>query len=117
MSYELYKVLHLVGVIATFLALGGLAAAAATNGGERIRRLAGMMHGFALLVIFVSGFGLLAKLKLGLPAWSLVKIVLWLALGGVIVAMRKLPQLATLWWIILPLAGALAAFLGVYKPF
>lgn len=117
MSYELYKVLHLLGVIATFLALGGLAAAAAANGGERVRRIAGMVHGFALLLIFVSGFGLLAKLKLGLPTWALLKILLWLTLGGVIVAIRKLPQLASLWWIILPLLGALAALLGVYKPF
>jgi FtsH-binding integral membrane protein len=115
MSYPFYKVLHLVGVIFAFLSLGALVVAARSGHAES-RRLAGITHGIALLVILVSGFGILAKLDLGFPAWVLIKIAIWALLGGVIVLIRRQPQSSTLWWWTIPLLGAVAAYLGVYKP-
>ncbi len=117
MSAVFYKVLHLAGVILTFLALGSLVVRAGETGSDSARRRAGITHGFALLLLFVSGFAMLGKLGLGLPAWALVKLVIWLALGGVVVLLRKLPEKAALWWWLLPALGVLAAYLGVYKPF
>lgn len=116
MSYPFYKLLHLVGVILAFLSLGALIAAA-RSGHVESRRLALRTHGLALLLILVSGFGILAKLSLGFPAWVLVKIVIWALLGGVIVLIRRQPQSSTLWWVLLPVLGAAAAYLGLFKPF
>ena len=59
-SYEVYKVLHLVGVVCVVAALGGVAVHAA-NGGQRqgnvVRRVVSALHGLGLLVILVAGFG------------------------------------------------------------
>lgn len=116
MSYPFYKVLHLLGVVLAFLSLGALVVAARSGHAES-RRLAGITHGLALLLLLVSGFAILAKLSLGFPAWVLVKLVIWALLGGVIVLIRRQPQSSTLWWVLLPLLGAVASYLGVYKPF
>ena len=50
------------------------------------------------------------------PAWVWLKFLIWLALGGIVVAFRKAPQASTLLWWILPLLGGLAAYLALYKP-
>lgn len=111
-----YKVLHILGVMVTFLSLGGLISAA-RSGDVESRRLAGMTHGFALLVVFISGFALLGKLDLGFPGWAIVKIVIWLVLGGILVAIRKQPKKTALWWTVVSLLGLAAAWLALYKPF
>lgn len=118
MSPLTYRVLHLAGVIFLFLALGGsLLRAVAGGQSEAGRKLVTLTHGLALLVILITGFGALATLQLGFPTWVWVKIVLWLALGAAVVLVRKLPRQAALWWIVLPLLGVVAAYLGVFKPF
>jgi hypothetical protein len=115
MTYQFYKVLHLLGLILAFLSLGGLVVAARSGHAES-RRLAGITHGIALLLILVSGFGILAKLGLGFPPWVLVKVLIWIVLGGAIVLIRRRPQSAATWWWLLPLLGTVAAYLGIYKP-
>lgn len=118
MSPLTYRVLHLAGVIFLFLALGGgLLRALAGSQSETGRKLVTLTHGLALLLLLITGFGLLATLPLGFPAWAWVKIILWLALGAAAVLVRKLPRQAALWWIVLPLLGVVAAYLGVFKPF
>ena len=50
-------------------------------------------HGIGLLLILLGGFGMQAKMKdvyqavygSGFPTWLIIKIVIWLALGGGIV--------------------------------
>ncbi len=111
-----YKVVHVVSVMVVFLSLGGLISAA-RSGDVESRRLAGMTHGLALLVAFISGFALLGKLALGFPAWVMVKIGIWLVLGGILVAIRKQPQKTALWWTAVSLLGLVAAWLALYKPF
>lgn len=117
MSPNAYKVLHLAGVVFLFLALGGSIMRARAGGGEAGRKLAGITHGIALLVILVAGFGSLAKLGLGFEPWVWVKIIIWLLLGAAVVLIRKMPERATLWWVVLPLLGVVAAWLGIHKSF
>jgi len=116
MSVNVYKILHLAGVIFLFFALGAMVLRAMAGQSEAGRKLAGLTQGIALIVILVSGFGLLAKYQLGFPPWVWVKLLIWIALGGSAVLVRKLADKSALWWWVLPLLGVLAAYLGVMKP-
>ena len=117
MNPLVYKLLHIFGILLAFVSLGGLTFQALAGGnGDRGRKLVSISHGVALLIILVSGFGLLAKLKLGFPFWVMLKIAIWLVVGGLVVAIRRLPQYATVFWFGLPILGGLAAYLAIFKP-
>jgi hypothetical protein len=121
MSLVAYRVIHILSMMLMFTALGGLlfASRAGAQTGES-RKLAGMTHGIALILILVSGFGALAKLGLSNPAiwptWLWLKVLIWLVFGGIIVLIRRAPRFATILWWALPLLGGLAAYLALYKP-
>jgi hypothetical protein len=116
MDPNLYLWFHLAGVIFLFSALGA-GVLLAKAGSDQGRKWIVMTHGLALLVILVSGFGRLAKLGLGFPPWAWAKVLIWLLLGAAVPLVRKMPQRAALWWVVLPLLGAAAAWLGIFKPF
>ena len=84
MSYTTYKIIHLIGVAALAMGVGGMMA-----GGEK-RKLFSIVQGIALLVMLVSGFGILAKLKLGFPHFAMAKTGLWVVIGVMPVILRKL---------------------------
>ncbi len=123
MPYEFYKVLHLLAILVLFTAMGGLAMVTLRGGTDEelkaARKPLVILHGVALLVIFVAGFGLMAKLGMmqsGWPKWIFGKLAVWLVLGGA-VAMLKRPMGNNTWYLILPVVGAVGAALAVYKPF
>lgn len=118
MSYETYKVLHVFAVLLLFTSLGTLAATG-ENSSDGLRRLAKIAHGVALAVIFVAGFGLLARLGMfgEIPLWAWAKIGLWLALGLSVLPLRSRPQWVTSLWLAIPVIGGLAAWLAIRKPF
>jgi hypothetical protein len=118
MDLHAYHLLHLAGVIFLFTALGSaMMAQREGTAGAAARKLSGITHGLAMLIILVAGFGALAKLGLGMPGWAWAKLVIWLLLGASPVLVRKRPDLVKLWWWVLPLLGVVAAWLGHYKPF
>ncbi len=85
MSIAFYKTLHFAGLAAFALYIGGAAWGQSRGGaGGGLRKAFMALHGAALLLLFVSGFGLLAKLKIAFPwpAWLFVKLAVWLALGA-----------------------------------
>jgi hypothetical protein len=105
-----YKIIHLTGISALALGVGGMMA-----GGEK-RKAFAILQGIGLLVMLVSGFGLLAKLHLGFPTFAIVKTVLWLLIGALPVIFRKLKTpLPVCILISLALVGVMA-WLGVTKP-
>jgi hypothetical protein len=118
MSYQFYKILHFIGLFMIFSGLGGQLLHA-INGGDRQhpgRKWLGVMHGVGLLLALVAGFGLIARLQTGFPAWIWGKIIIWVALGGLsAVAMRKQHLSYALWLLMLTLGG-LAAYLAGVKP-
>ncbi len=118
MSAQLYNVLHILGILLAFTALGGatLRALAGTSEEAPGRKLAGITHGVALLLILISGFGMLAKLKLGFALWVWLKLAVWLLIGSSIAFIRRLPAHATIFWFALPALGVVAAYLAIYKP-
>ena len=118
MSDLAYTILHVFGMSLAFVALGALTARAldGTDGG-RSRKLAGISHGVGLLVILISGFGLLAKLGIGFPGWVWAKLAIWLLIGALPAFIRRMPQHATLLWFSVPVLVLIAGYLALYKPF
>jgi len=118
MSYEFYKVLHVFSAILLFTSLGTLAASAREDSG-RLRTLARLGHGVALALLFVAGFGLMARLGMfgSIPVWAWLKIGLWLVLTLIVLPLRRLPGWVTALWISIPIIGGLAVWLAVQKPF
>ena len=110
MDTTIYKIIHLTGIAAIALGVGGMMA-----GGSNRKPFA-ICQGVGLLVMLVSGFGLLAKLHLGYPHFAIVKTVLWVVIAILPMLARRLKlPLAAAMLISLTLVGIMA-WLGVMKP-
>ncbi len=115
MSTAFYHYLHLVGVLLVFASVGGMLAVA--GGVTGAKKLVGMLHGIGLVILLIAGFGFLAKAKLPMTGWVWVKVGIWLVLGVLPVLVRKRvvqPGVGVGLGILL---GAVAAYLGYFKPF
>ncbi len=121
---DFYEVLHVIGIAALFMALGGVAVHAA-NGGDKstssTRRLVGTMHGVGALLILVGGFGMLARLGVlhgnGFPAWLWIKIIVWVVLSALVMLPYRRPALARPFLLLLPVLAGVAVYMALYKPF
>lgn len=121
LSYTVYKALHLLGIMLTVAALGGMSVHAA-NGGtrseSRTRTLTTAAHGTGLLLVLVAGFGMLARLGAAASSgWVLVKLVIWLTLGVAALLPYRRPPAARLLFVAVPLLAALAGIVALTKPF
>lgn len=121
--YEFYKVLHILGVLLLFAALGGLSltvANGATKATSTVRKLVAVTHGIAMFIILLGGFGTLARMGLAhgnLPGWILVKLACWVVLGVLVAIPYRRPALARPIFWSLPVIGAIAVIMAIYKPF
>jgi hypothetical protein len=122
-SYTVYKLVHLFGMFMVFSVLGGIALHA-LNGGTKQdnvgRKLVAALHGTALFLILLGGFGMLARLGIvqgGLPGWIYAKLAIWVALP--LVGMLPYRRPATAKWVLLalPFLGLLAGIIALSKPF
>ncbi|MFT4702358.1 MAG: cytochrome bd-type quinol oxidase subunit 2 [Bradymonadia bacterium] len=124
-SFQFYKVVHILGVLLMFMALGGAAFHSATGGDKTtnpLRKMVASTHGTALLVIFIAGFGAAGVGGFmggenGFPLWIAAKIVLWLVFGALIVPLNKAKGSGKILWYAMPVLGAISAWLAIYKPF
>ena len=118
MSYEFYNIVHVIGVIVLFTSLGTLAATAKSTS-QPLRRVAAIAHGVAAAIIFVAGFGLLARLGYfgAIPVWGYLKMALWAVLALAVVPLKRKPEWAAALWVFLPVIGSLAVWLAVAQPF
>jgi uncharacterized membrane protein SirB2 len=83
MSYEVYKIMHLVSLV-FLVACVGINFFSQTP--PRWARIGGMAASFVLLV---AGMGLLARMKLGWPSWVIGKMVIWLLVAVSVPIMAK----------------------------
>ncbi|WP_198288797.1 hypothetical protein [Leptospira vanthielii] len=106
-----------------FLSLGGVTLYT-INGGKKsenkFKTVAAITHGVALILLFVAGFGLMKFRGIShsaMPVWVILKIVIWLAFGGLLALASKKEKFAKILWYVFPLLGLLAAYLAFYQPF
>ncbi len=113
MDPSFYQVLHIVGISMVFLGYGALLARSmAAPENVSIRKLGSITSGIGLLLILVAGFGLIPKLGHSYTeTWILVKLIIWLILGGLIVLINRKPQLAMLLWCLLIALSATATIM------
>lgn len=122
MSPAFYKVVHLSGIFMLLAAYGAAVALSlqgATAKGTPGRTLVVATHGTGMFFALLGGFGLVAREGVAWPwpGWLFAKIVIWLALGGLLtLALRKPAAAKPLWFGVLALA-ILAACLAQFKPF
>lgn len=121
LSLQVYKLAHLLGLFLVFTSLGGLVLHA-MNGGDREsnqrRGLVFATHGIGLLLVLVSGFGMLARLGIhGVPGWAAVKLVIWLVIGGLVALPQRVPAASRFVWFLAPALALVAGWLALYKPF
>ena len=122
-SLNLYKLVHILGILLVFSSFGGLVLHA-MNGGTKAtnagRRIVTNGYGVGLFLILLGGFGMLARLGIvqgGLPGWIWLKLAVWIAVGGLFALPSRRPDASRLLWILGPALGLLAAWAGLYKPF
>lgn len=123
MTLNAYKLLHLIGGFALFLAFGAaiirpvlMLDTDGRNAG-RFRFTIALIHGFAMALILVAGFGMLARngIHWPYPSWVWTKVGIWLLMGfSLSIAKRRLiPATFSMAWVIL--LGALSAYFGLFK--
>jgi len=122
-SYEAYKLIHIFGILLLVFSLGKLCLQATDDRARvsiRERKLLGLIHGAAVLIILVAGFGRLARLGIshwiGWPWWIWAKVGIWVLLGVTPLVIRKSVTLTRSLWLADPILGAAAAYLAIYKP-
>ncbi len=118
MDYDTYRLIHFAGIFTLFFAFGSLFTGRQTTKGAAIG------HGIGLILVALGGFGMQAKIKAGylaafgtsFPTFLILKIVIWLILGGsLVLAKRRLIQGAAAWILIIGL-GLASAWLAFNKP-
>jgi hypothetical protein len=116
MSYQFYKMLHVLGIMLLFFGFGGVLIPHLS--GYKLAGKAKMMafvtHGVGMLLLLVAGFGLLAKLGLdGIPGWIIIKLVVWFLLGIGIALARRKPSFLS--FMILLALAMVAPYVAIFK--
>lgn len=118
MNPNIYQTLHIVGIVMVFLGYGALIARsliAPENGS--MKKLGSITSGIGLLIILIAGFGLISKLGHSFTEpWLLVKMAVWLVLGGLIAVINRKPGAALLvWCLLILLAGIAASMVYIFR--
>jgi uncharacterized membrane protein SirB2 len=116
MSYEVYKILHIVAVL---VMTAGLAVGYYSTQPKHIK----IVTGISSFLVLVGGMGLLARLGVdhgaGFPGWVIAKMTIWLLISitGPVFAKRLSTTLKpkVFWGFIFLLF--LAIYIAVQKPF
>jgi hypothetical protein len=119
-SASVYKIVHFLGIFMLFMSIGGILVNSIARE-ERVRewrKALNITHGVGLLLILLGGFGQLARLGIlwPLPGWVILKLIIWVMLGGLIALVLQ-SNLSKLLWILVIFLGTIAAYLAIMKPF
>ena len=116
MSYQIYKVIHIVSIVIFFSLF---AATAYTKTSDKKSKI---LTGIFLVFILVSGMGLVARIGIshgsGWPTWLYMKLAIWLVVGSAgHIIMKRFSDFGVkaFWGGIFLLTCA--SYLANYKPF
>jgi len=118
MSFQVYTLLHIIGIVLVFMALGALAFHGANGGTKETNNVRGLImasHGVGVLLILVAGFGMLAKLQsmsAGLPGWLHPKLLVWVLIGAAPAVLVRKPEWGKAMWFVVLVLAAVAAYFG-----
>lgn len=121
-SYPTYKLIHFLGL---FTALVVMAARAGwlmkddTLAADTRRRSIALVHGIAVFLILLGGFGMLARLGIaqqGLPGWIYLKLAIWVVFAGLIALVGRGSKYARVALIALPVLALAGGAVALYKP-
>lgn len=115
MSYEFYKIFHLISLFFLIFLAGGSLRANAQEKWEKI--LSGVLSFFVL----VSGMGLLARIGVShgepWPLWAMLKVVLWLVLTiSAPVVLKRFTSFVPKYRFIYPIIVLVAVYVIILKP-
>lgn len=119
-SYFVFKLVHLIGIFFLITTAGGVALYAANGGNKEDnvgRTWVAAVHGISLMVIVITGFGLVANVQTGFQPWVWAKFALWFLIGSFALMPLRRPKLAVPFYFLIPLLGGVAAWLALFKPF
>ena len=80
LSFQVYKILHVVSLLGVFMCLGALVVHR-MNGGDRAfpaRKWVMVSFAVFMMLALTGGFGGLARLGTGMQPWVYAKLALWL---------------------------------------
>lgn len=118
MSYQVYNLLHVIGIVLAFMSLGALAFHGANGGDKDSNKVKGLImasHGLGMLLLLVAGFGMLAKLgsmSNGLPGWLHPKLLVWVLVGAAPAVLTRKPEWGKAMWFVLLVLFTVAAYFG-----
>jgi uncharacterized membrane protein SirB2 len=118
MNPQVYYFLHIAGGLLVFLSYGMLLGRSWLADDNRgLRKFGGILSGIGLFLILLGGFGLLARVYQNQwYPWVILKLVIWVVLGGLLVLINRKPGLSkVLVWVTYAL-GLLAAWAAYFKP-
>jgi uncharacterized membrane protein len=102
-----------------FLGYGALLARSMSGSDDAgVKKLGSITSGIGLLLMFIAGFALISKIGYSFTTpWILIKLVIWIALGGLIALINRKPECAKgLWWALIGL-GFLGSLMVYVRPF
>ena len=118
LTYATYKLLHLAAIFLLLTGVGGLWALKAAAGGAEypgLRKLLMAVHGVAMFLVLLGGFGTLARLGISMPwpAWIWIKLGVWLVMGGLPALLSRGSGVSRLLLFLAPLLTAVAAWAAI----
>src|SRR5271167_2633288 len=97
MDYATLRIVHITGIVMTFMGLTGILALKLGGGAAplKTRLIFHLSHGIGLITIIVTGFMLAHVLGLhGAPPWLMGKFVIWLVAGASMVLANRFSRFA-----------------------
>jgi hypothetical protein len=121
MPYLFYRAVHFLGIFGLVVVLSVALARTPLAAEDPWKRRLARLHGGALFLVLLGGFGMLARLGVDhgaiFPGWVWVKLAIWTTLGALVLAAGRSAVWSVRSLVLIPLLAALAGLVAHAKPF